>query len=96
MHREGDAAQLRYFILEPAYRGLGLGKRLMDLYMEHLRKAGYRSSYLWTTHELAAAASLYKRYGFMLTEEKASDAFGKSLYEQKYELHDTTTLERIS
>jgi peptidyl-dipeptidase Dcp len=96
MHREGDAAQLRYFILEPAYRGLGLGKRLMGLYMEHLRKAGYRSSYLWTTHELAAAASLYKRYGFMLAEEKESDAFGKSLYEQKYELHDTTTLEGIS
>ena len=92
MHREEDAAQLRYFILEPAYRGLGLGKRLMGLYMEHLRKAGYRSSYLWTTHEQTVAVSLYKRYGFILAEEKESDGFGKLLYEQKYELHDTTTL----
>ena len=95
MHREGDAAQLRYFILEPEYRGIGLGKKLMGLYMEHLRQVGYRSSYLWTTHEQSTAVLLYKRYGFELTEEKASDAFGKSLYEQKYELHDTTSLERI-
>jgi len=86
MHREKDAAQLRYFILEPAYRGIGLGKRLMILYMDWLREAGYRSSYLWTTHELEAAASLYKRYGFLLTQEKPSDEFGKPLYERRYDL----------
>jgi len=94
MHREEDAAQLRYFILEPAYRGIGLGKRLMDLYMEHLRLTGYRSSYLWTTNEQVTATALYKRYGFVQTEEKASEAFGKPLYELKFELHDTTSLER--
>jgi len=95
MHREGDAAQLRYFILEQGYRGMGLGRRLMDLYMEHLREAGYRSSYLWTTNEQVTAAALYKRYGFVLTEEKASEAFGKPLRELKFELHDTTSLERV-
>ncbi|HVW59259.1 MAG TPA: GNAT family N-acetyltransferase [Puia sp.] len=94
MHRERDAAQLRYFILEPEYRGMGLGRRLMDLYMEYLLRTGYRSSYLWTTHEQQVAAALYKRYGFVLTEEKASEAFGKPLYELKFELHDTTSLER--
>ena len=86
MHRENETAQLRYFILEPAYRGLGLGKRLMNLYMEHLREAGYRHSYLWTTHELGTAAELYRRYGFQLTEEKRSEAFGKPLFEQRYDL----------
>lgn len=86
MHREKEAAQLRYFILEPAYRGIGLGKRLMLLYMDWLREAGYRSSYLWTTHELEAAASLYKRYGFVLTQEKPSEEFGKPLYERRYDL----------
>jgi GNAT superfamily N-acetyltransferase len=86
MHRGDDAAQLRYFILEPEYRGIGLGKKLMALYMDWLQEAGYRSSYLWTTHELESAASLYKRYGFILTEEHPSTAFGKSLVEQKYEL----------
>ena len=86
MHRENNAAQLRYFILEPLYRGIGLGKKMMKLYMEYLREAGFKSSYLWTTNELGAAASLYKRFGFSLTEEKPSEAFGKPLYEQKYEL----------
>ena len=85
MHR-GEAAQLRYFLLEPAYRGLGLGKKLMEMYMAFYRQCGYTSSYLWTTNELPAAASLYTRYGFRLVEEKESSAFGKLLKEQKYEL----------
>jgi len=85
MHREGNVAQLRYFILEPAYRGMGLGKRLMELFMDRLREVGYTGAYLWTTHELGVAASLYVRHGFVLVEEKESDAFGKKLLEQKYE-----------
>ena len=85
MHREGNVAQLRYFILEPAYRGIGLGKRLMELFVSHLQEVGYEGAYLWTTHELGVAASLYTRHGFVLVEEKESDAFGKRLYEQKYE-----------
>lgn len=86
MHRGNNAAQLRYFYLEPAYRGMGLGKKLMELYMDFLRKKNYSSSYLWTTNELHAAASLYKRYGFKLTEEIDSTSFGKPLKEQRYDL----------
>ena len=86
MHRENNAAQLRYFLIEPEYRGIGLGKRLMMLYMDFLHERGYTSSYLWTTHEQEAAAGLYKRFGFVLTEERESTAFGKSLKEQRYEL----------
>jgi GNAT superfamily N-acetyltransferase len=86
MHREGDVAQLRYFYLEAAYRGIGLGKKLMSLYIEFLRSRNYKSSYLWTTNELPAAAAIYKRAGFRLTEEKDSTAFGKPLVEQRYDL----------
>jgi len=89
MHREDNAAQLRYFLLDPEYRGIGLGKRLMNLYMDFLHRCGYKSSYLWTTNEQHAAASLYKHYGFVLTEEKESTAFGKSLKEQRYDLEET-------
>jgi len=81
----GEVAQLRYFIIEPEYRGIGLGKKLMTLYMEFLRSCNYKSSYLWTTHELKAAASLYLRHGFKLTEQKESTAFGKPLTEQRYD-----------
>jgi GNAT superfamily N-acetyltransferase len=82
----GAAAQLRYFILLPQYRGIGLGNKLMKLYIEFLKSAGYKSSYLWTTHELPSAAHLYKKFGFTLTEEKESNAFGKPLVEQRYDL----------
>lgn len=81
----GETAQLRFFLVLPEYRGLGLGRRLMDLYMEFMKDTGYGSSYLWTTHELLPAISLYKKYGFCLSEEKESLAFGKLLREQKYE-----------
>ena len=82
----GEAAQLRYFLIQSEYRGIGLGSKLMNLYMDFLRKCGYQKSYLWTTHELTTAASLYKRFGFQLTEEKESTSFGKPLHEQRYDL----------
>ena len=82
----GEAAQLRYFLIEPEFRGIGLGSKLMDLYMDFLRECGYKRSYLWTTSELHSAISLYKRFGFQLTEEKESTAFGKLVTEQRYDL----------
>ena len=82
----GESAQLRYFLIEPEYRGIGLGSSLMNLYMEFLHTCGYKESYLWTTHELSTAAFLYKRVGFKLTEEKESTSFGKPLREQRYDL----------
>ena len=81
-----ESAQLRYLLIRPEYRGMGLGKKLMELYMEFFCQCGYQSSYLWTTHELDTAAHLYQKHGFKLTEGKESTAFGKSLVERKYEL----------
>jgi ribosomal protein S18 acetylase RimI-like enzyme len=86
MHRENATAQLRYFYLEPEYRGIGLGKKLMECFMDFLKEKGYTSAYLWTTHELYAAASLYTRHGFRLTESRESIEFGKPLKEQRYDL----------
>ena len=85
MHRGSDTAQLRYFLIRPEYRGIGLGKRLMDLWMQSLRERGYRSAYLWTVDELPVATALYRRYGFTLIDEKPSTAFGKALREQRYD-----------
>ena len=82
----GESAQLRYFLIEPEYRGIGLGAKLLNLYMDFLHECDYKASYLWTTHELSTAAFLYKQLGFQLTEEKESTAFGKPLMEQRYDL----------
>ena len=86
VHRPDNASQLRYFLIEPEYRNIGLGKKLMDLYLEFHSACGYTSCYLWTTHEQEAATALYKKFGFSLSEEKPSAAFGKRLIEQRYDL----------
>lgn len=85
-HR-GDAAQFRYFIILPEYRGIGLGNKLMELFIQHVKNKNYKSAYLWTTKELETAAHLYNKYGFELSEEKESGAFGKFVTEQRYHLH---------
>lgn len=85
MHRGEKMCQLRYYLLLSPYRGMGIGKRLMEEYMQWLNEKNYEHSYLWTTNELPAAASLYTRYGFILTEEKSSDTFGKAVIEQRYD-----------
>jgi N-acetylglutamate synthase-like GNAT family acetyltransferase len=81
----GDAAQLRYFIILPQYRGIGLGQMLMSRYMESLREFGYKKSYLLTTDELHAAAKLYVKFGFKRVAQKRSTSFGKEVTEDRYE-----------
>ena len=85
MHRENNTAQLRFFILEPDYRGIGLGKKLTILFTDFLKKKGYKTCFLWTTEEQITAAAIYKKMGFILTDEVESIAFGKKLMEQRYE-----------
>lgn len=81
----GTAAQLRYFLIHPQFRGQGLGQYLMLEYMKALNKLGYKHSYLWTTHELISAAHLYTQHGFKLSIEERSHTFGKELTEQRYD-----------
>jgi peptidyl-dipeptidase Dcp len=87
MHREGSSAQLRFFILKPEYRGIGIGKKLMNEFLRCMENKKYNHAFLWTTHEQEAAAYLYRKAGFILTQEKNSTAFGKPLIEQRYELY---------
>lgn len=86
MHRENHSAQLRYFLIHPQFRGLGLGKKLMESFLNFLEEHNYQSCFLWTTEEQKTAAGLYKKSGFILSEEKKSDAFGKKVKEQRYDL----------
>jgi peptidyl-dipeptidase Dcp len=56
IHRENNSAQLRCFLIQPEFRGVGLGKHLMQQFMSFLAAHDCRSACLWTTHELVAAA----------------------------------------
>ena len=89
MGRSGEIAQLRYFLLKPEYRGIGLGNKLMELAMKFCKDNKYKSVYLHTTDELDAAAHLYRKHGFHKTREFPQHHWGKETMEQWYDLQFT-------
>ena len=84
-HSETEA-QLRWFLLHPSLRGRGLGTRLMAEAVEFCRESGYQNVFLWTVSSLLAAAQVYHKAGFRLTEEHAQELWGSRLTEQRYDL----------
>jgi ribosomal protein S18 acetylase RimI-like enzyme len=79
-------AQLRWFLVDPTCRGVGLGRRLLDEALAFCRAIGYEVVVLWTESALAAAARLYQSVGFRKVEEKAGLLGGVEVVEEKYEL----------
>lgn len=87
LRRDGGAAQLRWFLVDPGERGHGLGRRLLGEALAFCRAAGYRSVYLWTVTGLDAAARLYLEAGFHKTETKPpAQLWGVRLSEERYDL----------
>lgn len=86
MHRSGNSAQLRYFILDRKFRGLGLGKRLMNEWMGFFKSKNYSTAYLYTTSGLDPAISLYQRNGFLKISEEKTENFGFPMLEILYRL----------
>ena len=79
-------AQLRWLLLHPDLRGLGLGGRLVREAISFCRECGYASVFLWTVSALVAAARLYEACGFWVTEEHTRMLWGATVTEQRYEL----------
>lgn len=84
-HSETEA-QLRWFLLHPALRGRGLGNRLMEEAVAFCRESGYERVFLWTVSSLLAAAQVYRKADFRLTEEQTHELWGCRLTEQRYDL----------
>ena len=69
-------AKLRLLLLEPAARGLGLGRRLVQECVGFARAKGYREVVLWTHQMLTAARAIYASEGFVLEKTEMHDEFG--------------------
>ena len=77
-----DRAQLRWLIVEPHVRGLGVGKKLMEQAVSFCRERNYGQVLLWTLKDLHAARALYKSFGFNLVEEKRGMMGGQTMIEE--------------
>lgn len=82
----GEVAQLRWFLVHPAVRGQGLGRRLITEALAFCRAAGYRRVVLWTVRGLEAAAHLYRAAGFTRVEAETHERWGRVVTEERYEL----------
>ena len=81
-----EQAQLRWFLVDPSLRGLGLGKRLIHEAIEFCKRCSYETVFLWTVSALTVAARLYQSCGFQRIEERPAQQWGVQVVEEKYVL----------
>jgi len=84
--KDSQGARLRWFIVDPAYQGQGIGQLLIRHALLFCRQTGCPKVYLWTFEGLEAARRLYERSGFKLSEAHTVNQWGQTIVEQRYDL----------
>lgn len=82
----GDVAKIRLLLIDPAGRGFGIGKRLVDECIAFARSCGYRKITLWTQSMLLAARGIYQTAGFVHVATEPHHSFGHDLIGETWEL----------
>ncbi|UPK67153.1 bifunctional helix-turn-helix transcriptional regulator/GNAT family N-acetyltransferase [Chitinophaga filiformis] len=80
------ATQMRWFLVHPDYRGLGIGQRLLTEAINAAKEKLFQKIYLITTAQQVAATTLFKKNGFRKSGEKHMPMWGLQLTEERYEI----------
>lgn len=79
-----NLAHLRWFVVEDAIRGSGVGEALLSQAVAFCDRCNFRETQLWTVRGLDAARRLYERHGFELAAEYFGDQWGSKVVEHKF------------
>lgn len=75
-HNPGpDGVQLRFFLVDPFYHGLGAGKTLLSEALSWCRGHGFGKIFLWTVDNLPQSRGLYEKFGFRVVERCPDDRY---------------------
>ena len=77
-------AHLRWFIVDDATRGSGVGRRLLSDALAFCDGNSVPETQLWTFKGLDAARRLYEAQGFVQAEERAGRQWGEEVLEQRF------------
>jgi len=61
--------EIRKMYLFKAYRGMGIGRFMMNFLLQKAKEMGYSQIMLETATSLKEAIAMYEKYGFVLDEE---------------------------
>lgn len=88
---KNETAKIVGLLLQPEFRKMGLGRRLMDQALAFCRENLYHRVYLWSFPELRDARRLYEFYGFSPTDEQTRTTWGKETVVERWDciLHDS-------
>jgi len=77
---DDETCELKRVFLRDRYRGLGLGRKMMERVLTDSRAAGYKVMLLDTLPVLSDALGMYDKLGFERTEKYNDNPLGHAIY----------------
>lgn len=79
-----STSHLRWFIVNPKARGMGIGSLLIGRAIAFVDKNAFEQTRLWTFKGLDAARHLYEKHGFTLAHQTPGTQWGTEVVEQEF------------